>query len=187
MFSVRKNPISGFTLIELLVVIAVIGVLAGSIIVAINPVEQLARSRDAARKNNIRQLGEGIAKNFIVSGTFIAPGGSWIDMLKASGEIKAVPLEITPRPNNVLCWDWTYQNNYCYYSQAYGASGKVEAWVWTNVESKAEMSKCGVATSTLYAGPYYVYDTINNKTCLKCASDQGSNSWAFAGACHPGE
>lgn len=178
---------AGFTLIELLVVIAVVGVLAGAIIVVINPSEQFARAHDAARKNNIRQLGEAIVANVAIRGTYQVPGGNWMDTLKGAGELKAVPQEITPRPSNVLCWDWTYQNNYCYYAQAYGASGQVQAWVWTNVESKTEMNKCGVTISSLYQGPYYVYDTINNKTCLKCLSDQGSNSWAFAGACHPGE
>lgn len=37
----------GFTLIELLIVMAILGVLAVVVLVAINPVQQLARTRDA--------------------------------------------------------------------------------------------------------------------------------------------
>jgi prepilin-type N-terminal cleavage/methylation domain-containing protein len=39
----------GFTLIELLIVIAILGVLAVVVLVAINPIEQLARTRDGGR------------------------------------------------------------------------------------------------------------------------------------------
>ncbi len=40
----------GFTLIELLIVIAILGLLAVSLIVAIDPVEQINRANDAARR-----------------------------------------------------------------------------------------------------------------------------------------
>ena len=46
----------GFTLIELLIAIAIIGVLAVASIVMINPLEQIKKSRDAQRKQDLRQL-----------------------------------------------------------------------------------------------------------------------------------
>ena len=46
----------GFTLIELLIAIAIIGVLAAASIVMINPLEQIKKSRDAQRKQDLRQL-----------------------------------------------------------------------------------------------------------------------------------
>jgi len=46
----------GFTLVELLIVIAVIGILAVAVLTAINPIEQLKKSRDAGRLADAREL-----------------------------------------------------------------------------------------------------------------------------------
>lgn len=67
----------GFTLIELLVVIAVVGVLAGAVIVMINPAQQLARARDAQRKSDLRQIANALEEYVIVNGSYPSTGGSW--------------------------------------------------------------------------------------------------------------
>lgn len=46
----------GFTLIELLVVIAILGLLAGVLLLTINPVAQLQKSNDARRKSDLESL-----------------------------------------------------------------------------------------------------------------------------------
>ncbi len=46
----------GFTLIELLVVIAVIGAVAAVILFAINPVENMRKSRDARRQQDLANI-----------------------------------------------------------------------------------------------------------------------------------
>ncbi len=46
----------GFTLIELLIVIAVLGILAVAVLSAINPIEQINRSRDTGSKSDAEQL-----------------------------------------------------------------------------------------------------------------------------------
>lgn len=46
----------GFTLIEILLVVAAIGILAGIVILAINPTKQLADTRDAQRRSDIRAI-----------------------------------------------------------------------------------------------------------------------------------
>ncbi len=52
-FSSRK----GFTLIELLVVIAIIGILAAAVLVAINPGQRIASSRNATVRSDLNAIG----------------------------------------------------------------------------------------------------------------------------------
>lgn len=44
------------TLIELLLVTAIVGILAGAIIMTLNPIDQLAKSEDARRKSDLAQV-----------------------------------------------------------------------------------------------------------------------------------
>src|SRR3989338_2644309 len=82
----------GFTLIELLIVIAIIGVLAVVILVAINPQEQLARTRDAGRTSTVTQLGHAFqAYGTSHEGDYVAEGNTWITALVTAGEIATVP------------------------------------------------------------------------------------------------
>ncbi|MCS7183947.1 MAG: type II secretion system GspH family protein [Patescibacteria group bacterium] len=60
----------GFTLIEVLLVIGIIVLLAGAIIVAINPGRQLARTRDTQRINDIAQYISAIRQNETENGRF---------------------------------------------------------------------------------------------------------------------
>jgi len=51
-----KNTAKGFTLIELLIVIAVLGILAVAVLAAINPIEQINRSKDTGSRSDAEQL-----------------------------------------------------------------------------------------------------------------------------------
>jgi len=51
-----KLSAKGFTLIELLIVIAVLGILAVAVLSAINPIEQINRSRDTGSRSDAEQL-----------------------------------------------------------------------------------------------------------------------------------
>src|SRR3990167_4264750 len=82
----------GFTLIELLIVIAIIGVLAVVILVAINPQEQLARTRDAGRTSSVTQLGHAFqAYGTSHEGDYVAETSTWITTLVLAGEVATEP------------------------------------------------------------------------------------------------
>jgi prepilin-type N-terminal cleavage/methylation domain-containing protein len=57
--SLRNNE-KGFTLIEVLLVIAIIAILAGIVILAINPNRQLAQSNNAQRSSDVTTLLNGV-------------------------------------------------------------------------------------------------------------------------------
>ncbi len=102
----------GFTLIELLVVIAVIGVLATIVLAAINPIEQLARGRDAGRINIVDTMGHAMG-GFVASQASNYPAFSvtWQQALVDAKEISS--LQSADKTNAGPC-TVNAQNNICY-------------------------------------------------------------------------
>ena len=60
-----KSTTKGFTLIELLIVIALIAVLAGAIIVALNPARQFAEARNSTRWSHVNAILNLISQNTV--------------------------------------------------------------------------------------------------------------------------
>ena len=60
-----KESGKGFTLIELLVVIGIIAILAGIVIIAINPARQFAQARNVQRESNAETILNAIGQNMV--------------------------------------------------------------------------------------------------------------------------
>jgi type IV pilus assembly protein PilA len=65
----RTNP-RGFTLLEILLVVAAIAILAGIVIVAINPARQLGDTRDAQRLSDVNAIANALVQYYIKNGRF---------------------------------------------------------------------------------------------------------------------
>ena len=149
---IRSNK--GFTLIELLIVIAVIGVLAAVVLVAIDPIEQINRGRDAGRKSTAGQLSKAV-QAYYTSRQAVWPtaNATWVTTLVTAGELKSAPAAVT---GGTACTT-NAQNGWCYTTDA------VEAAVWARLASKSEIAKCVAGTN-----PYFMWDSTRGTTCLVC-------------------
>lgn len=133
-----QSSSKGFTLVELLIVIAVIGVLAGVVITVINPLEQLAKSRDTGRFSTVGQLSKAVSASFISSATGAYPtqGATWMSALTTSQELRSIPNTI---PGGTAC-TVNNHNGFCY--ATFTTGGNADAAVWTPLESTTEKTGC---------------------------------------------
>ncbi len=156
MTAIRKK---GFTLIELLIVIAILGVLAIVVLVAINPVQQLERTRDSGRKSTVTQLGHAVQAYYTSrGGTFINESNTWISDLSNAGEISLIPNSIPYLPGITGCNTAYAQNGWCYRMSTSGAI------VYARLGSNVEAAKC----PTVGQVPWFVYSTADGRAGLVC-------------------
>jgi prepilin-type N-terminal cleavage/methylation domain-containing protein len=173
--SLKLNK-KGFTLVELLIVIAILGTLAVVVLIALNPVQQLARTRDAGRKSTVAQLGHAIEANATTNGgTYMATSNTWIDTLVATGEIGTAaqnPTYSAPgsgqHPAGADCGPAANMDNgFCY--NAYGTP-RTRAIVYARLESGADNGRCPTATQAAWV----VYSTPNGGGGILCTANQAT-------------
>ena len=174
--SFSKKLSKGFTLIELLIVIAVIGVLAAVVLVAIDPVEQLSRGRDAGRKSSVTELGRALQANYTNNSQYtnnVTAG--WDVTLVNTGDIKVFPTQGTAPTPPTVCTGGTMVNNFCYKLDTLAPN----VVVYTRVESKSEKRKgtcAGVGANT-----WFVYTSIDGRAGIICqaAEPNATTSYTF--------
>ena len=166
----------GFTLIELLIVMAILGVLAVVVLVAINPVQQLARTRDAGRKSGVTQIGHAMEAYFTArGGTYVDETAfpAWVSQLVTAGELASAPGAIGYGSGVSACTT-NAENDWCYAST--GAVGTDPAVVFTILESDSETAKCDAAGT-----PFFIWSTADGRGGLVCLAAgepaPGAQTW----------
>lgn len=174
-FTLTSAASKGFTLIELLIVIAILGVLAVVVLVAINPLEQLARTRDAGRVSSVTQIGHAVQAYYTSQNAVYPPVATWNTALVNSGELSALPASVTAT-GYTACAESTaggVANGWCYDMSA--ANGAI---VYARLESKSQIAKCTTAGTV----PYALYATVAGRGGVVCAAAGNLDpaaSWTF--------
>lgn len=154
----------GFTLIELLIVIAVLGVLAAVVLVAIDPVEQLARGRDSGRKSSISQLGHALEAYATANNSAYPAIAAWMTTLTNTGDVKIAPDGTGGTVIAPACAGGTVMSGWCYKTSG------TQAVVYSHMESKTESRKGTCAG--VFANTWYVYSTAAGKAGTLCQAGE---------------
>lgn len=157
---------AGFTLVELLIVIAILGVLAGVVLVAINPLEQIARAQDAGRESGIGQLGRATTNyqtsqqlpDYSALGT-AAGTNTWQSTLVTASEIKSV-VAINAAATNCTTG---IQSGVCFTT----SSANANALIWTVLTSKSEWIRA-LCTGTQVA--IAAWDSTQGRAGIGCVA-----------------
>lgn len=150
-----KFNLSGFTLVEILVVMAVLGILAVGLIAAVNPAAQFAKSRDAIRKTEIKQLNGALEAYRIANGAYpISPGGAWLNSNQPgwqtflASELKNAPVDPSQDCGTPF-YPWV--DGYpCYVYSYYSLNGSTYDLV-ARLENKNDPERCELKNWPFYA------------------------------------
>lgn len=76
----KVNHKEAFTLMEILIVMGILAILAGIVLVAINPAHQFAQARDSQRLSNINALLNAVGQNIVENRGVFECNGEEVDL-----------------------------------------------------------------------------------------------------------
>ena len=149
----------GFTLIELLIVIAILGVLAVVVLVAINPVQQLARTRDAGRTSTVSQLGHAM-QAYYTAHNGVYPTD--FDDLVTTGELTSIPGEVSNTLTTACTGVDDTDSGWCY--DADNTNGTFAVWSALEADVNLNIDTTSCAGTVAFAA----YLSDSGSTCIVC-------------------
>lgn len=185
---------NGFTLVELLIVIGILALLASVVIVALNPIQNLAKTRDAGRLSTIDQIGHSLESYATSSGTgkYVDPaatcagaggvandGTAWLTCLTTagSGDLNSAP-SLVANTLTAKCAGVSLgstggsQNGWCYkVANTGGVAGAGPMIVYSRLEASANIAKCPIPASDF---AYAVYSSADGKSGVVCAASEAA-------------
>lgn len=179
--NLNSQKSKGFTLIELLIVIAILGVLAVVVLLALNPVQQLARTRDSGRISGITQLGHALEayatsnNGWYPEADGTTPGctpQSWIGCLVGASEIATVPAGIGYSIGGInACASNVVSTTWCYLTTGNASDADYDIGPvlgFSRLEADANIRRCQNFNNTTNA--YAVYHTGLGRGGIHCGN-----------------
>ena len=165
LFKIKKLQ-AGFTLIELLIVIAILGILTTAVLVAINPLEQFARGRDAGRATLVDQVGHAVQAYYTAQGAYPTLNNAWMTSLVNSQDIKTVPDNSGVNNTATPCTGTAFaQANLCYNTNG------TDAVVYAVQSSDSQKIKAGGAAKCATI-TFIVWSSAAGRTGLYCSNTE---------------
>ncbi len=161
----RKKLNSAFTLIELIVVIAIIGILLTIVIIAANPVENVAKARDIGKKTSISQMGRSIFYYKVTNNGDFPGNSSWDTDLISKSELSLLPKNPSDTAGCSTNLKPGPTTGWCYTTYVDTTSGSTHALLYAILDAKIDKSKCNQSAGEV---AYYVWASINGGSGVYC-------------------
>lgn len=151
---------TGFTLIELLIVMALLGVLATVILTALNPLEQINRASDSARKSGVSLLAKAIVAYANENNGQYPPSNTWMtDLIANKSIIDKEPERIGSPSTNCTTANPSNRRNYCY------RVGGNQSIVFSRLTARNALSACAVGNGPV---AFFVWRSDTGVTRIEC-------------------
>ncbi len=181
----KYKTAQGFTLIELLIVIAVLGILAVAVLSAINPIEQINRSRDTGSRSDAEQLLGAIDRFYATAGYYpwvtgasvINPATAWgvVDNSTWSDGTTPVLTKLSEAGTGELKASFTnrivgtgYNTLYAYNVGGQGDSTYICFLPKSSSFLTESADRCASSLPSDYPAEACAADCAANKTCYSC-------------------